>query len=234
MLASLPASCHRAQSESFTFDYVYSPEASSADIFERTLRALLSNFVDGYNVAVVAFGASRSGKSYCLEGAGRDARDSLIVMAISELMPQLQERLDGGGARRRGGRYSYTLTVQYVEIIDEQLYDLLNSQNNTVEVDDYAAVSTLPFKNLTKRFDELQQPPSPPQLSCFGGRACFILPPGPGQPHNRPQRVRPPLAPIVSPLLPRAVAAVRGHLRRSRSRPLPLTDDSAHLSLPFC
>ncbi len=38
--------------------YVYGPDATNQDVAARSLMPLLRKFVDGYNVAVMAFGAT--------------------------------------------------------------------------------------------------------------------------------------------------------------------------------
>ncbi|KAJ1896197.1 hypothetical protein LPJ81_004797 [Coemansia sp. IMI 209127] len=40
----------------FTFDYVFSPEVSQEQVYNETMRPLVTQFLQGYNATVLAYG----------------------------------------------------------------------------------------------------------------------------------------------------------------------------------
>lgn len=70
--------------------YVYGPEASNADVAGRSLLPLLRKFVDGYNVAVMAFGATGACRSGGREGrCGREgAGETDVGVGVTGAVPK--------------------------------------------------------------------------------------------------------------------------------------------------
>ena len=57
--------CNRPQGEkSFTFDKVFGPEATQADVFEYSVAPLVLSSLQGYNATVFAYGQTGTGKTY--------------------------------------------------------------------------------------------------------------------------------------------------------------------------
>lgn len=54
------------QEKQFTFDHVYNIRCSQQEIFEESALPLLHKLVLGYNVTIMAYGPTGSGKSYTL------------------------------------------------------------------------------------------------------------------------------------------------------------------------
>lgn len=54
------------QEKEFTYDHVYEMGCSQEEVFKKCALPLLSQLVLGYNVTVMAYGPTGSGKSYTL------------------------------------------------------------------------------------------------------------------------------------------------------------------------
>eukprot|EP00198_Chlamydomonas_reinhardtii_P008600 XP_001697937.1 predicted protein [Chlamydomonas reinhardtii] len=134
-VSRVPGAAAKPEDE-FDVGYVYGPEASNADVAGRSLLPLLRKFVDGYNVAVMAFGATGTGKTLLLEGSrGKERHSSegngLVHIAIDELFKLLNEKAVAVGnavaERRRmpsARAFDFFLETSYVEVYREEVHDL--------------------------------------------------------------------------------------------------------------
>ncbi|KAL8207931.1 hypothetical protein R6Q57_007343 [Mikania cordata] len=113
---------------SFNFNKVFGPSATQADVFADT-RPHIRSVLDGYNVCIFAYGQTGSGKTHTMTGPKDLAENSQGVnyRALSDLFFLAEQRKE---------TFRYDVSVQMVEIYNEQVRDLLvtdevrnNSQN---------------------------------------------------------------------------------------------------------
>ncbi|KIY02206.1 uncharacterized protein Z520_02344 [Fonsecaea multimorphosa CBS 102226] len=102
----------------FTFDRVFDPCSSNADIFEE-ISQLIQSALDGYNVCIFAYGQTGSGKTFTMS-----SEDGMIPRALRQIYATSKE------LESRGWRY--TMEGSFVEVYNEELRDLLgkDSDNN--------------------------------------------------------------------------------------------------------
>ncbi|KAI4249340.1 MAG: hypothetical protein LQ352_005692 [Teloschistes flavicans] len=135
----------------FLFDRVFGEEISQQSVWDY-LHDSVNAFVQGFNVSVLAYGQSGSGKSYTMGTSGPDEQSDSQIMGIvpraaaalfSQLAGPPPFRRHGSSSLRTPTRYSTTspptlsslakasanedwqLRATYVEIYNEQLRDLL-------------------------------------------------------------------------------------------------------------
>jgi hypothetical protein len=111
-------------------------------------------FIDGVNCAVLVFGNSRSGKTFTVEGnpaASAGSRDGVIPCLINGVFEILGERQGRVGGRRRSQQWRFQLSVQYVEIVDEKIIDLLNPVKMELDVDEQGLADGLGIKNACRK-----------------------------------------------------------------------------------
>ncbi|KAJ1963234.1 hypothetical protein GGI12_002172 [Dipsacomyces acuminosporus] len=60
----------------FNFDYVFGPESQQQSVYDAAISPLLARFVEGYNVTILAYGQTSSGKTYTM---GTDAEDTSLL-----------------------------------------------------------------------------------------------------------------------------------------------------------
>ncbi|XP_075087873.1 kinesin-like protein KIN-14P [Nicotiana tabacum] len=107
---------------SFKFNKVYSPAATQAEVYT-DIQPLIQSVLDGYNVCIFAYGQTGSGKTYTMTGPDRATEENLGVnyRALNDLFTISQ---------MRGSTFTYEITVQMIEIYNEQVRDLLSSDSS--------------------------------------------------------------------------------------------------------
>ncbi|VFQ78012.1 unnamed protein product [Cuscuta campestris] len=107
---------------SFKFNTVYGPSATQAQVFG-DIQPLVQSVLDGYNVCIFAYGQTGSGKTYTMTGPDGATENQWGVnyRALNDLFRISQERQSA---------LSYEITVQMVEIYNEQVRDLLSNDGS--------------------------------------------------------------------------------------------------------
>ncbi|CAL9172148.1 unnamed protein product, partial [Musa hybrid cultivar] len=101
----------------FAFNKVFGENTTQSEIFSDT-QPLIRSVLDGYNVCIFAYGQTGSGKTYTMSGPDITAEETWGVnyRALNDLFEISQSRQ---------GIISYEVTVQMIEIYNEQVRDLL-------------------------------------------------------------------------------------------------------------
>ncbi|KAL3673873.1 hypothetical protein V7S43_001560 [Phytophthora oleae] len=122
----------------FTFDNVLGVTSSQSDTYRLCVAPLVQGFLDGYNATVLAYGQTGTGKTHTMAGSGFDARgkeknvdlQGIIPRVIKTIFKKLQQEESGDNQRRN----EHTLRVEYVEIYNEELRDLLHPETTSKQL----------------------------------------------------------------------------------------------------
>ncbi|XP_062204426.1 kinesin-like protein KIN-14Q isoform X2 [Phragmites australis] len=109
-------------SKYFTFNKIFGPAATQDEVFS-DMQPLIRSVLDGFNVCIFAYGQTGSGKTYTMTGPKVLTEESLGVnyRALNDLF-NLQAQ--------RKGTINYDISVQMIEIYNEQVRDLLQDSGN--------------------------------------------------------------------------------------------------------
>jgi len=99
--------------QSFTFDYVYGPEATSQQIYQQLCRPIVHSVLSGYNGTIFMYGQTTSGKTYTMLGTPESP--GVLPCSIRDVFQNIAKDLD----------HEYSVWVSYLEIYNEQINDLL-------------------------------------------------------------------------------------------------------------
>nr|XP_019710231.1 kinesin-like protein KIN-14F isoform X3 [Elaeis guineensis] len=113
---------------SFNFNKVFGPSATQEVVFS-DMQPLIRSVLDGYNICIFAYGQTGSGKTFTMSGPKdlNEQTQGVNYRALSDLFKLSEER--------RGAFY-YKISVQMIEIYNEQVRDLLASDglNKRLEI----------------------------------------------------------------------------------------------------
>ena len=166
-----PGKLQGTAEDEYYADYCYA-EGHFGDLYDRSISPLIQDtsgfpgFVDGVNCAILVFGNSRSGKTYTAEGSGKgggNQPDGIIPSTIHGIFDGLQAKLNaqaqGGrfGARGSTSRWRHKLSMQYIEVVNEKIDDLLNPQKIELEVDEQGISEGLGVRNLIRKWVDSEE-----------------------------------------------------------------------------
>uniref|UniRef100_A0A914GYD2 Kinesin motor domain-containing protein n=1 Tax=Globodera rostochiensis TaxID=31243 RepID=A0A914GYD2_GLORO len=111
------------------FDRVYGTESTQIQVYGDVVAPLMKEVLSGYNCTVFAYGQTGSGKTYTMEGRHdesgsysweTDPTSGIIPRALHQIFTELStDDID------------FTVRVSYVELYNEQIYDLLSLSNTS-------------------------------------------------------------------------------------------------------
>ncbi|KAG0694330.1 kinesin [Suillus ampliporus] len=117
----------------FTFDQVHTPTVTQHSLFISTAQPLISRFMEGFNCTILAYGQTSSGKTFTMTGMDLDADPSdpnngmgIIPRAVSTIFSQARKLKE-----QRGGTWNYSIKGSFIEVYNEDLIDLLSSDEAT-------------------------------------------------------------------------------------------------------
>lgn len=111
----------------FNFNKVFGPSATQEEIYIDT-QPLIRSVMDGYNVCIFAYGQTGSGKTHTMSGPTGASEKEMGVnyRALSDLFELSQKRKD---------LMVYEVSVQMIEIYNEQVRDLLGALTSSKKLD---------------------------------------------------------------------------------------------------
>ncbi|KAJ8424941.1 hypothetical protein Cgig2_030897 [Carnegiea gigantea] len=110
------------QRYAFTFDKVFSHEASQNDVFVE-ISELVQSALDGYKVCIFAYGQTGSGKTYTMMGRPDSPDQKGLIPRSLEQIFETSQRLSAQG-------WKYKMQASVLEIYNETVRDLLSSNRS--------------------------------------------------------------------------------------------------------
>mmetsp|Transcript_7627 Transcript_7627/g.19684 ORF Transcript_7627/g.19684 Transcript_7627/m.19684 type:complete len:964 (-) Transcript_7627:1622-4513(-) len=105
---------NRSREKRYAFDHAFGPGATQVEVYESSCKFLLRGVLDGYNATVFAYGPTGAGKTFTMTGT--EANPGVMTRSISDLFGLMSED---------AAEVDYTVSINYVEIYNECIRDLL-------------------------------------------------------------------------------------------------------------
>uniref|UniRef100_H2Z1R4 Kinesin-like protein n=1 Tax=Ciona savignyi TaxID=51511 RepID=H2Z1R4_CIOSA len=116
------------QNKAFTFDYIFNPQVSQANVYKKAIYPLIEGIFAGYNGTVLAYGQTGSGKTYTM-GSAHCVSQTQVTDDTSGIIPRvIKDIFEGINARPD---CEFLVKVGYVEIYKEDVKDLLTSSRTS-------------------------------------------------------------------------------------------------------
>lgn len=120
-----PSSIVNNAAERITFPFygVFGPSSAQNEVFDAAVYPTLKKaLVNGYSAAVLAYGQSGSGKTYTMMGGGSYKTRGVMQRALGLVFSHIAEE----AAAKRGQGVSHRVQVSFIQVYNEQAYDLLS------------------------------------------------------------------------------------------------------------
>ena len=118
----------------FTYDSVFDESVGQCEVYDKVVQPLVEEVLEGYNCTVFAYGQTGTGKTYTMEGSRSDPncswQDDPQAGIIPRALDQLFEMLNDTPG-------DHTVGVSYMELYNENLYDLLSPNDDLVKLNIY-------------------------------------------------------------------------------------------------
>jgi kinesin family protein 11 len=130
---------HKARS-SFAFDNVFTAFSTQEEVFDTTLKPVISDVLKGYESTVFAYGQTGTGKTHTMEGSLANPEEhGVIPRSAQAIFEQL--------TREELKYESFSVFCSYLEIYNEELCDLLAEEGSQKNVPHNQKLEIMEGKN---------------------------------------------------------------------------------------
>jgi len=97
--------------------------ATQETVYSVVAHDLVENTLGGYNSTILSYGQTGAGKTYTMGQAGNYQQRGIVPRALAQIFQDVDTRVDR----------QCTVRVSYLEIYNDQLYDLLSDSPATAD-----------------------------------------------------------------------------------------------------
>ncbi|KAM5291962.1 kinesin-like protein KIF15 [Ctenodactylus gundi] len=113
--------------KTFTFDYVAGMDATQESVFSAVAKNIVECCMSGYNGTIFAYGQTGSGKTFTMMGPSESDNFSHNLRGVIPRSFEYLFSLIDREKEKAGGGKSFLCKCSFIEIYNEQIYDLLDS-----------------------------------------------------------------------------------------------------------
>ncbi|KAL7684505.1 putative kinesin-like protein [Plasmopara halstedii] len=117
----------------FQFHNVFDPTISQEQIFNEVCLDIVHSALHGFNGTILAYGQTGSGKTYTITGGEHYADRGIIPRTLSTIFEEFEKRPD----------MRYSCYISYLEIYNENVYDLLDRSHTDTPIEDWTKVTLM-------------------------------------------------------------------------------------------
>ena len=125
-----PDTNHYPEPKYFNFDDYFDENVAQIEVFEAVALPLIEDIFEGYNATIFAYGQTGSGKTYSMTGNLNKSK----ILNISDpgigIIPRIIKEIWSKITMSSNDNIEFELKVSYLEIYNENIYDLLAETRN--------------------------------------------------------------------------------------------------------
>lgn len=105
--------------KAFTYNYVFDSDVCQETVYQKAIKHKISELFKGYNITILAYGQTGSGKTHSMGTTYNGEGDmGVIPRALHEIFNTCKDNF----------LYDFNITVSFMELYQEVLYDLLSDK----------------------------------------------------------------------------------------------------------
>eukprot|EP00978_Attheya_sp_CCMP212_P012803 scaffold31989_cov54-Attheya_sp.AAC.6 len=101
----------------YAFDQVFGPKSTTRSLYKESISDVVTSAMEGYHASVFAYGQTSTGKTYTMSGTRQDP--GVVPLAVRDCFRYIRHN----ASKDR----EFLFRVSYMEIYNEQIFDLLTS-----------------------------------------------------------------------------------------------------------
>jgi len=110
---------HKSRERSYGFNFVFDADSETSTIYDATVSHLVGAVIKGFNATVFAYGATGAGKTHTMLGS-ESKPSGIMTLALNDLFTRL---------RQNENETKFRIKCSFLEVYNENIYDLLSDQN---------------------------------------------------------------------------------------------------------
>lgn len=114
----------------FFYDKTFDPNYNTQTIYKEVCRGIVQYSLSGFNSTIFMYGQTTSGKTYTMLGTHENP--GILPCTLRDIFNNI-----------KSSENSYNVYCSYVEIYNENLFDLLQNNSPTLKLIDDSKVSSL-------------------------------------------------------------------------------------------
>ena len=136
------AAQNQLASKTYTFDGVFGPDATQAEVYESAIEPIVLETLEGFNCTVFAYGQTGTGKTHTMEGAGDEKKEKMerasdtpnASLASNDAIPTnagiVPRALRQIFSHLANTTTEYSVKCTFLELYNEEITDLLSDDGD--------------------------------------------------------------------------------------------------------
>ncbi|KAG7167829.1 kinesin-like protein KIF11-like [Homarus americanus] len=113
--------------KTFTFDRVFGPDSKQIDVYKSVAKNCVDEVLSGFNCTIFAYGQTGTGKTFTMEGDRTPDTTSWDEDPMAGIIPRCVNHLFD---ELRIQKLEFTMRVSFLELYNEELFDLLSAHDD--------------------------------------------------------------------------------------------------------
>ncbi|MCO5548850.1 hypothetical protein L7F22_002312 [Adiantum nelumboides] len=111
---------------------VFGPQSQQKDLYDQAIVSIVNEVLEGFNCTIFAYGQTGTGKTYTMEGGGRNSRNGELPSEAGVIPTAIRQIFDTSELQNA----KYSVKATFLELYNEETTDLLAPEDISRVMDD--------------------------------------------------------------------------------------------------